>query len=62
MPGSPALPGGGAESGVSVCAVEGRVSGFWLTSAAPLGGAAGTSDCEDLVGTLDSGGDTAVEG
>lgn len=38
MPGSPALPGGGAESGVSVCAVEGR-SGFWLTSAAPLGGA-----------------------
>lgn len=39
MPGSPALPGGGAESGVGVCAVEGRVSGFWLTSAAPLGGA-----------------------
>lgn len=46
MPGSPALPGGGVASEVRVCAVEGRASGFWLTSAAPLGGT-GTWGCED---------------
>lgn len=46
MPGSPALPGEGAESEVRVCAVEGRAFWFWLTSAAPLGGT-GSWGCED---------------
>lgn len=61
MPGSPALPGEGAESELRVCAVEGRASSFCLTSAAPLGGT-GSWGCEDWGGTSDSGSDTAVEG